>query len=701
MGIAAAGMLLGALTAAVVHSGKKPATPAQAQSQTSAAASGSGQGAPHAASAAATARPAQALQDDPLMPLVLAIEAARAELNGAADPEDAAPDTAMAAAEKSAINADEWLADIRLTFLKNAGAGALIDASGPTPLGRALLSRLATMADHGLDPASYGMPALAERVAAFEASIQGSQVTAPEGSGAAGEVLVELLRAPRLHRERALEKLRAAGGSPNADQVKTIAAALARSRSGPEVSAEAAALDVELSRELLRHVLDFTLIRRAGPFRVTKNLVTATAKKKPRRQLFATLKQIVESDDPAAALASLDPPHPFYARLREVYAHYRQVDASGCFATLPTTWRIRPGMEGPEVAKLQARLTCEGYYRGPEDGRYGDALLAAVTDYQRHHELEAEGLVFEGTIRSLNVPISRRVEQIALTLQRWRESETRGLGDFYIRVNVPAFELQVVDDGKVTHRHRAIVGTNRLDDDKVKLVQGHINRTQLFTTTLYQVIANPSWILPERVEKGEMKTKLANDPDYLEKIGVVKHKLDSGREVLVQTGGAGNVLGKVKFLLSESNAIYLHDTDKREFFREMRRDFSHGCIRVQDPLDLAEMILVRDGWDAKEVRRSLEARTQRGMDVKKPVPLVTEYMTVDVAEDGGAIFLTDIYGYDADFASGNLPPKVQSRWGSPVLRPSWVPAVPADVVEGWRRKGKPAPHSYDPKKDGG
>jgi murein L,D-transpeptidase YcbB/YkuD len=699
VGIAVAGMLLGALTAAVVHSGKQPAASAHAASQ--AGATGPAGAANQPDDATPAARPALAPADDPLLPLVLAIEAARAELNGAADAEDAAPDTAMAAAVKSAINKDEWLSDIRLTFLKHAGAGALVDASGPTALGRALLNRLATMGDHGLDPATYGLPGLAERVATFEQSLAGSQVSAPPGSGAAGDVLVELLRAPRMHRERALEKLRAVGGSPTVAQVSAIAKALAESRSGPEVSAAAAALDAELGRELLRHVLDFTLIRRAGPFRVTKNLADAAAKKKKRRLLLERLKTIAESEDPEGVLAALDPPHPFYGRLREVYAHYRQVEASGCFAVMPTTWRIRPGMEGVEVAKLQARLACEGYYRGPEDGRYGDALLAAVTDYQRHHELDAEGMVFEGTIRSMNVPMTRRLEQISLALQRWRESESRDLGEFYIRVNVPAFELQVVDNGVVTHRHRAIVGTNRLDDDKVKLVQGHINRTQLFTTTLYQVIANPSWILPERVEKGEMKTKLANDPDYLEKIGVVKHKLDSGREVLVQTGGAGNVLGKVKFLLSESNAIYLHDTDKREFFREMRRDFSHGCIRVQDPLDLAEMLLVRDGWDQKEVRRSLEARTQRGMDLKRPVPLVTEYMTVDVAEDGGAIFLTDIYGYDADFAEGNLPPKVQARWGSPILRPSWVPAVPSEVVEGWRRKGKPAPHSYDPKRDGG
>lgn len=700
VGMAVAGMLLGALTAAVVHSGKKATTGAPRQAAPAAVGNVTPGKAPTAAPTAPRAEPLP--EDDPRMPLVLALEAAHAGLHGGdeADPETA-PDAAMTAAVKSAINADGWLPDIRLTFVKDAGAGVLVDASGPTPLGRALLKRLASMDQHGIDPATYAMPALAERVAAFEQTLSGAQVSPPQSSGEAGAVLVELLRAPRWQRARALARLRDVGGAPTEADVRTIAQAIVNSRSGPEVAAQAAALDAELGRELLRHVLDFTLIRRVGPFHVTKDLKDAAAKKKPRRKLLDRLKALAESDQPEAALAALDPPHPAYARLLQVYAHYRQADASGCFEKLPTSWRIRPGMKGDEVAKLQTRLACEGYYRGPEDGHYDDALLAAVTDYQRHHELDAEGMVLEGTIRSMNIPLSRRLEQIALALQRFRESESRDFGDFYLRVNVPAFELQVVDGGKITHRHRVIVGTNRLDDDKVGLVQGHINRTRLFTTRLYQVIANPSWILPERVEKGEMKTKMAKDPDYLEKTGIVKHKLQSGREVLVQTGGAGNVLGKVKFLLEESNAIYLHDTDKRELFRETRRDFSHGCIRVQDPLDLAELLLVRDGWSADEVRRSLQSRTQRGMDLKRPVPLVTEYMTVDIAEDGGAVFLTDIYGYDADYAEGNLPPKVQTRWGSPILRPAWVPVVPGEVVEGWRKKGKPAPHDYDPKRDGG
>ncbi|MCB9727304.1 MAG: L,D-transpeptidase family protein [Deltaproteobacteria bacterium] len=701
VGVAVAGMLLGALTAAVVHSGAK--APATGHAQAAAASgAGSAQAAGDASAGAAAETREIAAAEDPLMPLVLAIEAARAELNGAPDTDAAAPETAMAALEKKAISKDGWLADLRLTFLGDAGAGALVDAGGATALGRALLDRLGRAADHGLDPASYGMPGLGERVAAFEASLAGAQVEPPPGAGAAGPVLVELLRAPRMTRAKALERLREVGGSPDASYVSTIAEALARSRSGPEVSERAAALDAELARELLRHVLDFTVIRRAGPFRVTRKVADVTARKKTRRKLLERLHDIAAADEPEAALAALDPPHPFYRRLLEVYAHYRQVAERDCAEALPTTWRIRPETNGPEVQRLQERLACEGYYTGPVDGRYGDALFAAVADYQRHHELEPDGMVFEGTLRSLNVPMQRRAEQLALTLQRWRESPTRDLGDFYIRVNLPAFELQVVDGAEVTHRHRVIVGTNRLDDDKVALVQGHINRTRLFTTRLYQVIANPSWILPVRVEKGEMKAKLAEDPDYLEKIGVVKRTLDNGREVLVQGRGEGNVLGKVKFLLEESNAIYLHDTDKRELFRETRRDFSHGCIRVQKPLELAELLLVRDGWDRDEVRRSLGAKTvQRGMDLHHPVPLVTEYMTVDVAEDGGATFLTDIYGYDADYAAGELPPKTQARWGSPVLRPSWVPAVPEEVVEGWRRKGKPAPHDYDPKRDGG
>ena len=167
----------------------------------------------------------------------------------------------------------------------------------------------------------------------------------------------------------------------------------------------------------------------------------------------------------------------------------------------------------------------------------------------------------------MNVSLSQRAKQIALVLQRLRESRAETLGETYIRVNIPSFELKVIRKNKVIRAHDVIVGTNRLDDNKLKLVQGHLNRTRLFTTELYEVVVNPDWILPERVEKGEVRTKLAEDPNYLKKNNIRRITLPSGKSAMVQGRGELNVLGKVKFHLRESNAIFLHDTNDRSLFR--------------------------------------------------------------------------------------------------------------------------------------
>jgi len=289
-----------------------------------------------------------------------------------------------------------------------------------------------------------------------------------------------------------------------------------------------------------------------------------------------------------------------------------------------------------------------------------------------------------------------RVKEIALALQRMRESRFDRMGDYFIRVNIPSFMLRVWEHGEVIREQRVIVGTNKLDDDKVQLVQGHINRTKIFGTRLYQVIVNPTWILPKRVEEGELASNVEKDGDYLAKSNIKKVKLGSGEEVFVQGSGKGNVLGKVKFLLEESNAIYLHDTDKRHLFKKQRRDFSHGCMRVHEAIEFGKWLLVKDGYSQEEVDKSFGSMVQKGFDMHTPVNLVTEYITVDLAADGKPVFYDDIYGYDEAYWADKLPPGEKTRWGSEILRPRWVPKMEGETVEGWRKAGKSAPRNLGP-----
>jgi murein L,D-transpeptidase YcbB/YkuD len=211
------------------------------------------------------------------------------------------------------------------------------------------------------------------------------------------------------------------------------------------------------------------------------------------------------------------------------------------------------------------------------------------------------------------------------------------------------------------------------------------------------VIVNPTWILPRRVEQGELLTSVEEDPDYLAKKNIRKVRLGSGEDVLVQGAGGGNVLGKVKFLLEESNAVYLHDTDKRGLFKKRRRDFSHGCMRVEGAEEFARWLLERDGAPAAEVERAFVSKAHPiAFDLKTPINLVTEYITVDLTPAGEPVFLDDIYKYDDAYWNDKLPPTVTLPWGSALLRPRWVPLVDAKTVAAWKAEGKSAPRDLGP-----
>ena len=635
-------------------------------------------------------------KSDPLAPVLDALAGAHMTVHGTKG--GAKEDARVPRRLKDAIALTPWQLELRQKLHEASGAGRFVSNKGLTSLGKALYEHLQELERHGLDAEPYEVEGITKDFEAYKAAAKGKAILPPPAAGPAGEVLVSLLEAPAFDRGSAMARLRSAGGLPTPGHVAEIAAQLKDLEPSPEVQRLRWKLEAALGSGLLRYVMDFKFLYKAGPFKLTSGK-TVAKRKSLRKRLMKTLSEIVMSEEPSEALDALQPNHPSYARMLSIYETYRGLAAKGgCKTDMNTeTWRIKPGDEGERIKVLQERLACEGYYEGPIDGKYGDNLLVAVRDFQRHHELDPDGYVYESSLKTMNISMDTRVKQIKLALQRLRESRVRELGDYYIRVNVPAFELQVVEKGEVIKRHKVIVGTNRIDDDKVKLLQGHINRTDLFVTQLYEVISNPDWYIPKRVEAGEIKAKMAQDPEYLTKKGITTQTLPSGRVVYVQRSGEGNALGKVKFLLRKSQAIFLHDTDKKDLFKEERRDLSHGCIRVHKATQFAQFLLEKDGWDPKEVKRSIKAKsTQRGMKLKKEIDLITEYITVDVAEDGKAMFLTDIYKYDRSYYKKELPPQVTARWGSSVLRPHWVPKVPEEIVEDWRSRGTPAPHNYKP-----
>lgn len=468
---------------------------------------------------------------------------------------------------------------------------------------------------------------------------------------------------------------------------------------GATDEASRAKLEAALGKAVVLLVLDYRFVRRSGPFRL-RTARTLSERPPALKRIARVAVKMVTAETPEQVLAAIDPPHINYAAMVGAYKRYRDLVDAEC-PRLLRSWKIRPGQRGQPVRLLQQRLQCEGFYDGPVNGIHDEATVRATKVYQRTHDLDDDGFAYGTTLRSMNVPLERRWKQIGLAMQRMRESDVWKMGDYYLVVNIPAFEVRAIENGEILARHKVIVGTNRLDDDKNALIQGHLNRTRLFTTRLNSVTINPDWILPARIARGELQGQIDKDPEYLAKHNIRQQTLPSGQTVYVQGFGEGNVLGKVKFLLEKSNAIYLHDTDKPGLFRHRRRDFSHGCMRVHEAVDFGRFVVTKDGYEAEEYDRALRLqRTQRGMKLTHPIDFMTEYVTVDIDAAGRPVFLTDVYKYDQAYFDGELPPLATVRWGDVRLRPRWVPLVPKREVDEWRRAGKSAPRNYNARSGG-
>ncbi len=596
---------------------------------------------------------------------------------------------------KSAL--DERYADSEMDrgmvreLLARGGVGRFVRAQQLTPLGKSLMQRLSQLEVLGVPLKAYDRDALKQLLAPVLTGGTG------EAAGRAEEMITGLLASPVLDREQAAKQLATLGADfPSGATVDGVIASASMRAAKQRLSAADIPMDVALAGTLYSHVLDMKYIKRVGPHK-TRSKRSSLDTARERNRVVNSAVRVMQDGN----LSSLEPTHPHYRQMVEVSKRYTALAAGGGCKALPTTWRIKPGMHGDKVKKVQKRLNCEGYYDGPIDGKLEGEALVAVKEYQRTHNLSAEGYVYKETLTSMNVPIAQRRDQLRISLQRLRESELSTMGDEFIRVNIPSFRVSHWKDNKVIRSEKVVVGTNRLDDDKRKLIQGHLNRTKLFKTNLYEIVTNPAWILPPRVQYGELVGAIEKDPKYLDKMNIKQVKLPDGSTVFRQGVGAGNVLGKVKFLLENSNAIYLHDTNKPLLFRKNRRDFSHGCVRVENAKDFATWLLERDGFTTEEIERALNARkVQRGFKLRKPIPLITEYVTVDIDDEGWPIFYGDIYGYDVAYKLQKLPVTETIRWGDAYLRPHWVPKVSKATVAGWKKKGLAAPRKYDPKVHG-
>jgi murein L,D-transpeptidase YcbB/YkuD len=373
--------------------------------------------------------------------------------------------------------------------------------------------------------------------------------------------------------------------------------------------------------------------------------------------IAAVLEAAVASGNIAGTLETLVPPQYGYQRLREALAHYREVAATGGWPVIPDGATLQRGDRGGPVAALRERLRLEDDLGPPEQedaDLFDEPLEQAVQKFQRRHGLAADGVVRAATRAELNVPVERRMEQLELNLERWRWLP-KDLGRRHIIVNIAAFELEVVDEEAVVLSMRVVVGRP-------------YDRTPVLSDTMRYLVLNPYWHVPRNIAVEELLPKVRRDPSYLAryKLRVFPNSAADDREVdptavdwsaitsadfpfrLRQDPGPLNALGRIKFMFLNKYHIYLHDTPARPLFEETQRDFSHGCIRIQHPIELAVYLLRQDaGWDRDALLRALDDAVDRTVPLPEPMPIHLLYWTAWADEDGTIQFRRDIHGRDA------------------------------------------------------
>lgn len=367
---------------------------------------------------------------------------------------------------------------------------------------------------------------------------------------------------------------------------------------------------------------------------------------KPRNvDLDARLGAALNADTPGEivkVLRSYNPPYPEYERLRKALVDHRAIAGRGGWGTVPPGSTLKTGDHGPRVAALRSRLAASGDLPAAAPGQpvpdtFDAALAAAVSRFQRRHGLEVTGKVDKDTLEELNVPVADRIQQIQVNMERWRWMPG-SLGDRYILVNVPEFKLDLIEGGKIEAGKPAL--TMRVVVGKTQ------SRTPAFSDKMTYIELNPDWNIPDDIAKNEILPKLAADPGYLE-----RHDMERvpGTDRLRQRAGEDNPLGQIKFMFPNQFDVYLHDTPADHLFDRAERDFSHGCVRLEKPIDLATYLLKDDPkWTPESIQAAIDSGEHETITLKRPLPVHILYYTAFVDPDGTVEFRRDIYGHDAE-----------------------------------------------------
>ena len=406
-----------------------------------------------------------------------------------------------------------------------------------------------------------------------------------------------------------------------------------------------AEVEISLGTAFLRYAVDMTE-GRAAPEQATSSSCVNPAH-------VDLLDRLAVTADPDRFIASLPPANPEYRRLRRALAAYQRMAAADGWPSLPDGPLLRLGDVDARVDALRARLAASGDLTVPvaTPEIFDEGLVLAVRSFQTRHGLEPDGIVGPQTRRALNASVFDRIRQIIANMERWRGMPD-DLGHTHVLVNVAAFELAVIEDGRQVMRTPIVVG--RRD-----------RPTPVFSGAISFLEFNPFWNVPPRLAVRDIVPKAVEDPAYIADQGFrlfgswaaqaaeVDVSTVDWAEVgeqfpykLRQDPGENNALGQVKFMFPNEHNVYMHDTPARDLFDARVRTFSSGCIRVAEALDLAAFLLSDSAWDQDRIDATLNSGETAVVTVEPTVPVHITYSTVWVGEGGTVHFRDDIYDRD-------------------------------------------------------
>jgi murein L,D-transpeptidase YcbB/YkuD len=362
--------------------------------------------------------------------------------------------------------------------------------------------------------------------------------------------------------------------------------------------------------------------------------------------LAAVLNSVATSPDPVETLVAYNPPQPEFTALRERLAELRRAEDAEKPIEIPPGATLKLGAQDARVAFLRKRLDLPSDVRSP--AVFDETILAAVKTFQKSAGLKADGIVGPRTLAALNADPVNPIPAILVNMEKWRWMP-RDLGRFYVRVNIPDFTVDVYKDDTRTYTTRIVVG---------KPTQ----QTPIFSDEIEHTIVNPAWNVPQSITRNEMLPAARRNPGALRGYQVFVltkgryravdprrinwRRIDARRIQIRQPPGRRNALGKVKFMFPNRYSVYLHDTPSKSLFNRGYRAYSHGCMRVMNPMEFADALLSEEPELNASYLESLYGSRERRVNLTRKVPVHITYFTAWVDDSGNLQLRDDLYGHD-------------------------------------------------------